>query len=239
MDERSAGAYYPMMVDLTDRRCLVVGGGRIAERKIESLLAAQAAVAVISPDMTARIQGWAAEGKLIAERRLYQPGDTAGAFLVFAASGDATVNDRVCADAKAAGCLVSSADHAENGNFIVPAVVSQGRLQLSVSTSGASPALAKSLAAALRERYGPEYAVYLDFLDEFRLNVKRFVNNAEHRHALNREIITIDWLDKIRGGEFASLKDELLRELALEQGAFTLERWVQIGTAWRKSECEK
>ncbi|WP_409341725.1 bifunctional precorrin-2 dehydrogenase/sirohydrochlorin ferrochelatase [Paenibacillus sp. MBLB4367] len=226
MNENGAGMYYPVMLDITGKRCVVVGGGTIAERKIESLLASKANVTVISPALTNRIEEWAAAGKITVLLRGFEPGDTEGALLVIAASNVEDVNEKVCTEARDAGRLVSVVDRPETGSFIVPAAFTRGKLQVAVSTSGASPALARDMVRELKDEYGPEYATYLDFLSEFRLKVRQLVKDAEHRHALAREIVRIDLLERIRRGEFESFRRELMHKLEAEPESFGLEAWL-------------
>lgn len=222
----NTGNYYPIMIDLTNKRCLVVGGGKIAERKIESLLASKADVVVISPALTKRIADLAAAGKVAAMLRNYETGDTEGAYLVIAASSDSVVNERVRDEAMAADRLISVVDKPEKGSFILPAVFTRGKLQVAVSTSGASPTLARDIVSELKAEYGPEYEVYLDFLNEFRLNVRRLVNDAEHRQTLAREIVRIDVLGRIRSGDFMRFRNDLFRKLEAQTEAFGLEDWL-------------
>jgi precorrin-2 dehydrogenase/sirohydrochlorin ferrochelatase len=137
--------YFPVCVDMAGRPCLVVGGGAVAERKAEGLLAAGARVTVVSPALTRRLDAWAREDRLRVIRREYHAEDLAGQSLVFVATDDGAVNARVAGDARRAGLLVNAADDPAHCDFILPAVLRRGELIVAVSTGGASPALSRAV----------------------------------------------------------------------------------------------
>lgn len=155
--------YFPVMLDLQGQRVVVIGGGAVAERKVGPLLEAGAAVTVVSPSLTERLSEFAEKGMLIWISYPYAPGDLEGAFLVYAASSDAAVNEAVAREAKALGLPVNVASHAEAGNFITPGVLRRGRLTVAVSTSGAGPGVAAKITEQVAEMLGEEYEPYLDF----------------------------------------------------------------------------
>jgi len=133
--------HYPLFLELTGQRVIVVGGGKVATRKARSLVAAGACITVISPVVTAAIQRMKNAHWL---RRRYRAGDLRGACLVVAATDDLDVNRQVCAEAKRRRLLANCAAPPEAGNFIVPSVVRRGLITIAISTGGASPALAKA-----------------------------------------------------------------------------------------------
>ncbi len=137
--------YFPVCMDMAGRPCLVVGGGAVAERKAEGLLAAGARVTVVSPALTPRIDTWAREDQLRVIRREYHAEDLAGQSLVFVATDDGAVNARVAGDARRVGLLVNAADDPAHCDFILPAVLRRGELMVAVSTGGASPALSRAV----------------------------------------------------------------------------------------------
>jgi precorrin-2 dehydrogenase/sirohydrochlorin ferrochelatase len=137
--------YFPVCVDMAGRPCLVVGGGAVAERKAEGLLAAGARTTVVSPALTAWLEAWAREGRIRVIPRGYETGDLAGQSLVFVATDDGAVNARVAGDARRAGLLVNAADDPAHCDFILPAVLRRGALMVAVSTGGASPALSRAV----------------------------------------------------------------------------------------------
>jgi siroheme synthase-like protein len=143
--------YYPIFLDLHGRRAVVVGGGKVAERKVRKLLRAGARVRVITPDLTPGLARLAEQKRIAVTHRRYRNGDIAvGAhgdapFLVFAATSNPAAQRTVLDDATAAGALVNLADSAENSDFIVPASFTRGDLHIAISTSGTNPALARML----------------------------------------------------------------------------------------------
>jgi precorrin-2 dehydrogenase/sirohydrochlorin ferrochelatase len=140
--------YYPIFLDLTGQPVTVIGAGKVAARKIRSLLAAGADVTVISPAALPAVQRM----KITWQRHCYRPGDLRGARLVIAATSDLAVNDAVCREARRRGLLVNCIAPPTAGNFIVPAVARRGGIALAISTGGASPAFAKLLRQEL-ERF--------------------------------------------------------------------------------------
>ena len=150
--------YYPIFLNVKDRACLVAGGGRVGARKAETLLSAGAAVTVVSPEICEQLAVLPGVQK---KERFFEPGDLDGVFLVFAATSDAAVNRWILAEAGKAGVLCNSADAPDQGDFILPAVMNRGDLICAVSTSGASPALARKIRMELDQAYGPEYAAFL------------------------------------------------------------------------------
>lgn len=191
--------YYAMMIDLTGKRCLVVGGGVVAERKVTSLLEAGADVVVVSPTVTPKLADWADEGQLVLHSRFYQSGDGEGATLVIAATDDQQVNHLIYQEANQRGQWVNVVDQPALCNFTVPSTVHRGKLQIAISTHGASPSLAKQIRQELEETYGDEYELLLDLLQEARLWLQREVQDARRRKNVMRELVADGrWLELCR-----------------------------------------
>ena len=136
---------YPMYVSLAGRKAVVIGGGRVAQRKVEVLLGCGAEVDVISPEVTETLAVWEREGRLRVQRREFRSGDTSGVWLVIAACGQEAVNRQVFAEAARGGIVCNVVDVPELCSFQVPAVVQRGAMQIAISTGGVSPALAKRI----------------------------------------------------------------------------------------------
>ena len=132
--------YYPVALDLRDRPCLVVGGGSVAEGKVEGLLDAGARVTVVSPALSERLASWATEGRIAHRPREYAISDLDGHHLAFSATDRREVTEVVAADAKRRGVWVNAADDPTYCDFLLPSVLRRGRLQVAVSTGGASSA---------------------------------------------------------------------------------------------------
>lgn len=145
---------YPIFLDLEGRRCVVVGGGAVANRKARKLLQARAEVVVISPEMKPEIESMAVEVR----RRPYERGDLEGAYLAFAATNSREVNSSVAQEANERGIFINVADKPSEGSFALPSTLRRGDLQVAVSTGGASPTLARSIRQELEKKFGPEWA---------------------------------------------------------------------------------
>lgn len=213
--------YYPVFLDLDKTRCLVVGGGTIAERKVEALLAAGGEVTLISPELTAALRVLEAAGRLTVQQRPYQRGDLKAVSLVIAATDDPALQRQIAVDAKQANILCNIVDQPALCSFIVPAVVQQGDLTIAVSTNGASPALAKKIRQALAEQFGPEYAVALRLLRRIRERLMHEQRSAEDRQRLLTGLAESSLLDYLRDRQTDKL-DALLQRTLGE--AYTLER---------------
>ncbi|MFI5109199.1 MAG: bifunctional precorrin-2 dehydrogenase/sirohydrochlorin ferrochelatase [Terriglobales bacterium] len=168
---------FPMFVKLAGRKCLVVGGGLIAEGKVEGLLASGATVVVVAPEVTEKIARWNDQGRLTWHARRFQPADLEGAFLVVAATGVAAVSEFVFREAEARGILCNAVDEPERCHFYYPAIVRRGLLQIAISTGGLSPALAGRLRQELEAQFGPEYERWIEELGALRQ--KAFARRAD------------------------------------------------------------
>ena len=150
--------YFAAFLDLRGRRCLVVGGGEVGERKARALLEYGAHVIVVSPTVTAGLAALAVVGRIVERLRPFRRADLRGCALVMAATGDPVVDDAVATLAHRARVLVNVADRPERCDFILPSVLQRGDLQIAVSTGGRSPALAREIRRRLETMFGPEYA---------------------------------------------------------------------------------
>ena len=178
--------FYPLLVNLEGRAVVVIGGGRVALRKVQSLLACGAVVTVISPELVTELDLLARQATITLRRRCYQQGDLAGAWLVIVACGDTMVNKQVRAEADELGIFCNVVDDPRHCSFQVPAVVRRGALTVTVSTDGISPALAKYLRQELEQQFGPEYANLLDALAQLREHVQGVYAGQQGRR---REIL--------------------------------------------------
>lgn len=154
-------SYPVILTHLADARCVVVGGGAVAERKVAGLLDAGAHPTVISPTLTPTVAAWERAGRIAHVPRCFAASDLAGAALVIAATDDDAVNAAVAAEGRRNGALVNVASHPAAGTFHTVGTVRRGDLLITVSTGGQSPALAARLRVELAARYGPEYAAAL------------------------------------------------------------------------------
>lgn len=202
---------YPLFLEMNRRRCAVVGGGAVAERKVDGLLAAGAGVTVISPAITDGLRNQLARGAIGHVAREYRSGDMAGYDLVFVAADDARVNAVVCRDARAQDVWVNSADDPDHCDFILPAVIRRGGLMVAVSTGGASPAATRAIREELDDYFTDDYVQLVQVAAEVRreLREKSFsVGAGAWNSALKGEFRRL-----IRAGQPEQAKEFLLTTL--------------------------
>ena len=205
---------YPIVLtNLASVRCVVVGGGAVAERKVDGLLAGGARPVVISPNLTQRLAAWRAAGQIEHLAREYLPGDLAGAALAFAATDDSAANAAVAAEGARLGLLVNVADDPAAGSFHTAATVRRGELLLAVSTGGHSPALAARVRGELAERYGDEYGQLLALLGGLRAGLAQRVA-PERRATLWRALIDGPLLGWLRAGDDARAEEYARAQVA-------------------------
>ncbi|CAM4032500.1 precorrin-2 dehydrogenase/sirohydrochlorin ferrochelatase family protein [Saccharibacillus endophyticus] len=204
--------YMPIMMDLRGMRVLLVGGGKIAGRKANQLLAAGAKLTVISPEIGDEIRTLEQSGQLERIAREARMEDAENYRIVYAASGDEALNERIAEAARRSGALVNVASRAQAGNFIHPAVLRRGRLVVTVSTSGAGPSAASALIRELDERFGREYETYAEFLYVMRQKIRDSVSEPEVRHRLMRKLTETDILDHIRQETFVPWSERRMVE---------------------------
>ena len=176
---------FPIFLKLTGRPCTVIGAGRLAESKIESLLTAAARVTVIAPQANDRITALAASGEITLHLRPYAPGDLANQFLAVAATNVPTVNRAVFAEAEASGVLINAVDDPPFCDFYFPSVVRRGDLQIAISTAGASPALAQRLRKEINALLPLDTGDWLAELG----NLRREVLQAEPLNPARNELL--------------------------------------------------
>ncbi len=181
-----------MFLKLEGQRCLVVGAGDVAEPKIAGLLAAAAKVRVIAPEATPQVQSWAATGQIEWLARPCEPDDLNEMFLVVVATSSPQLQENISAEARRRGALCNVVDVPELCDFYYPAVVQRGVLQIAVSTSGQSPALAQRLRKELEEQFGPEYEAWLQQLGEEREKLFAATMDPEERKRLLHDLASAD-----------------------------------------------
>jgi siroheme synthase-like protein len=197
----------PVNLLVRGRRVVVVGGGRVATRKVEPLLDLGADVDVVAPEVSPEIRAWVAAGRCRVTEREFRPGDVEGAWLVFTATGEPAVDAAVSEAADAARVWVNSADDPAHCSFTMMSVVRRADLVVALGTGGRSPALAAHLRRQLGEELGPEYGVLLDLLAEAREGLRasgRSSEDADWQRAFDQGIV-----DLVRAGRVADAKELL------------------------------
>ena len=202
-------AFYPLYVDLEGRKCVVVGGGEVAERKVASLLECGADVEVISPDFTPGLEEDAGAGRLKITRRGYRSGDLGDATLAIVATDDNVVNKEAYREATDNRIPVNVVDVPELCSFIVPSTIRRGDLVISISTSGSCPALAKHIRKELEETYRDEYGEFCDLLRGFRARVMEKYDDPKARKQALSRLIESDAIDLIRAHDDSELEERV------------------------------
>lgn len=200
MSENKSDKYYPVFLNLKGKKCIIVGGGAVAERKVTALLGTGAEIRIISPDVTRGLDKLATSGKIQCSKRRFKKGDAARAFLVIAATSDESVNRRVFEDASG---LVNAVDMPELCNFIVPSVMSKGPLQVAISSSGLSPAVSKTLRKDLENYFSKDLSSYLTWLKDVRSRIKKKMpgtsrEETEKRSKLLKKVGSKEVIDMIK-----------------------------------------
>lgn len=178
---------YPVMLNIANQHVVVIGGGKVAERKIHGLLEAKAKITVVAPTITTGIQQLVAIGELIWRQKTFSPDDIVGAFIVIAATNDRDVNEAV-ANAAQPYQLLNIVDDPERSNFHVPSVIRRGKLTIAISTGGASPTIAQQIRRHLEGLYDDDYGRYIDFLYECRQWILQNVHDEQKRKKLFKTI---------------------------------------------------
>jgi precorrin-2 dehydrogenase/sirohydrochlorin ferrochelatase len=184
--EATDNTLYPVSLKLAGSCCVVVGGGRVAERKVRGLLGTGAEIRVISPDLTDQLAEWKNRSLFRHIPRAYEAGDLEGAQFVFAATNHRDVNLQVYHDSIRVGAQVNLVDQPELCTFYVPSVLRRGDLTLAVSTSGRNPALAKAIREHLESLFGREWEMILSFLNKAREHINARISDPAARAALYR-----------------------------------------------------
>jgi precorrin-2 dehydrogenase/sirohydrochlorin ferrochelatase len=183
----------PLVLHLVRKNVAIVGGGLVAERKIKSLLDSGARITVISPQTTDQIQKWVEEKRIEWRRKVFEAEDIAQAQLVIAATNRRNVNDHVW-KATAHHQWVCVVDDRQKSSFTVPARIRRGKLCISVSTSGASPGLARRITRQMEEQFDDAYTAYVDFLDRCRQTVQEEFRDTQIRKRILTELLQPDLL---------------------------------------------
>ena len=205
--------YYPICLDLYKKKCLVIGGGKVAERKTLSLLEHNGIVTLVSPKITPQINRLVQEGKINYYEKEFQPKDLEGAFLVIAATNNNKINKIIAQEAQNRGVLINVVDKPSDSTFILPAVVKRGNLMISISTEGKSPAFARKMKEDLEDQYGQEYGILVDILGNFRENIIQKEPDEQKRKALFHRLAKSEELLKIIKENGRAKAEKRIREL--------------------------
>ena len=203
--------FYPLFIELRNKPVLVVGGGEVAERKVDSLLQAEAAVTVVAPELTSHLKQLAATGSIRTSRRKFEEADLDGALLVISATDDTEAQERVADLARARGILINTVDQPLLCDFIVPAVVRQGDVIAAISTSGKSPSLAAALKAKVESVVTKDAGRAASALGAIRNEVHARFTDPARRKEVFQKIVESGILDWISEYDDAAALQKVLR----------------------------
>jgi len=220
--------YYPIFLDLQGQKIIVVGGGSVAERKIEMLLEFGGTVSVIARSLTPAVKRYVSEGSVIFLEEEFSEGHLEGALLVIAATDDPALNHRVSACARERGILVNVVDKPPDCSFIVPSIVKRGDLVIAISTSGKSPALAKKVREGIEKDFGPEYESFLVLMGNLRgLILSQGLPHDQNRNIF-RELVDSRLLDTIREKDWSGAASILNRVLNTRFSSSEVMNYLQV-----------
>jgi precorrin-2 dehydrogenase / sirohydrochlorin ferrochelatase len=203
---------YPVILRLEGKKVVIVGGGRVAERKVTGLLGTGAEIVVVSPEATNEIQGLHRDGKIVWKQKSVAGSDIVDAFLVFVATNNQQINQSIRVSA-GAHQLLTIADDPDGSNFHVPAHFHRGKLSIAISTGGASPTLASKIREQLEGQFDDSYEDYLDFLSSKRTWILKEVEDASLKRKLLTTIVSSDFLtSENRELDFIRIYETLLNE---------------------------
>jgi siroheme synthase-like protein len=206
--------YYPIFLDIENREVVLVGGGAVCARKAETVLRYGARVTIVAPTFTEEIEAWGRDGRVTLRRKRYDHGDLEGATIVFASTDDATVNEQIAHDCRARRIPVNVADDLSLCEFIVPAVIENGSVQVAVSTGGKSPALARMLKRDLQRVIGPEYTEVNDLLGALRDDAKSALPTDADRKAFFDDLLAAGILEMLRAGKTKEAYETIVAKCA-------------------------
>ena len=208
--------YYPIFMNVRGRKCVVVGGGQVALRKVGVLLEHGADVEVISPDLCPELVELAGSGEIHALAREYRTGDLKKAFVAIAATDNSEINQRIVAEARRRAVLVNVVDDAENSDFIAPSYLRRGEITIAISTGGTSPALARKICSRLQKELGTEYASLAHLIGEVRAEVRQrkiVIDGDGWQEALDLDLL----LDLLSKGKKKEARATLVSNLKAKQ----------------------
>lgn len=224
-------AYYPILLDLKGKTALVVGGGAVAERKVQSLLDFDARVSVVSREVSPTLKGLFENGSATWVGREFDESQLKGATLVIAATDDASVNRHVKSACGKFGIPVNIVDRPADCSFIVPAVVRRGDLVLAISTSGKSPALAAAVREELENLYGLEYGDFLVIMGSVREDVLSLGLEQEVNKEIFQKLLKSGLLEAVRRKDWTSAARTLTQILGTA--------WTEVDVLERLEQSER
>ena len=196
--------YYPVFLDIRDKKCVVVGGGEVAARKAERLLDCGAKVLVISPELTPALAELKEKNLISHIASEYSGALIDGASLIIGATDNENINARISQDARVKGIPVNIVDDPQKCDFILPSLIQRGDLAIAIGTGGKSPALARHLREDLESRYGKEYEIFLNILGTLRVKMEK---NSRVGRDWFESLLTAGILESIKNKDIKKVKE--------------------------------
>lgn len=201
--------HYPIYLNITDRSCLVVGGGKVAQRKIETLMEYGARITVVSPEVESAISQWAREEKLNWVKGSFDPALLQGVLLVFIATNQAETNREIADICRSEGVLVNAVDDPPNCDFFIPSLLRRDSLSVAISTEGKSPMFAAWLRRELEELIPPEYGEFVEIMGKLRDRVKDEEQDINKRRKIFEALIKSDILELLLEGNRDEVEERI------------------------------
>lgn len=198
--------YYPIFTDLKDKKVVVIGGGRVAERKVHRLLEAGANVVLVSPEITPELQRLANNKRLVYKPKPFSEGDVDKAWLVIAATDDTQVQEQVYKACLERQIFCNVVDKPQYCGFIVPSEIRRGDLNIAISTGGKSPALAKTLRIKFEAEIGTEFGDYLELLGRLREHIQSELPNTEDRSTILKALGDLKGIELYANKQWSDLE---------------------------------
>jgi siroheme synthase-like protein len=209
-----ANTYLPITLSVKQRPTLVIGGGNVAMRKVETLLDYETPITVVAPEVDKKIEFHAEHGRLTLEKRPYRPGEAATYGLVIAASDDRELNRRVSEDCRASGVLVNVVDDPAYCDFIFPAIVRRDCLTAAIATDGKAPFVSGHLRAILTSIFPDHWTKLMRYAAAFRKDVqKRWGSDLAKKEACYSRFLEADWKSLLKQNDQEAIEAELAQML--------------------------
>lgn len=200
---------YPIFLNLKDKKCLVVGGGKVAERKVNALARCGAKIHVVSPQLTSGLQDMVNRRLVMYRRGIYQTSDLEDTFLVISATNNDATNHAVANDCMKRNIVVNVVDDPPRCSFFVPSVVHRGPLKLAISTGGSSPRLAKLIRKRLERDFGPVFAEFTEFLSTVRKQMQVQVADPNKREQILKNLVDETTFELVKHGDLDKAKERV------------------------------
>lgn len=200
---------FPIYLNLSGKNCLVIGGGPVAERKVENLLEYEANIKLVSPQVENKIKEWSRDGIITWLPREFAAQDLDGIFMVFVATNDGAVNQQVVELCRQRGILANAVDDPPNCDFFIPSLIRRNSLVVAISTEGKSPLFARKLREELEDVITPEYGEFVEILGELRTQIKHGVLDIGLRKKIFENLVNSDILNLLKAGEKEKARERI------------------------------